>query len=180
MAEAVPGTPEVPVPQADGSPLEFGEPDGQWHMDFQGLLHLGYLTASFEWCGHKIVIKTLNGREDLLIASLIRDWDATIGATKAYAIAVAGLSVLWIDGQPMPTPLGEDESNPDRWAAERFAYAQRWFEPTINAIFNAHLKLLARVSEVVTEMGKEPAPAGWSDSSGSLAPGDFSPAAPSL
>jgi hypothetical protein len=169
-----PAAAQEPVtPQADGSPLEFGEVNDQWRADFHGLLYLGQLTASFEWMGHKIVIRTLTSDEELIIAAMIKEWDQTIAATKAYAVAVCALAVMFIDNQPMPAPLGENGSR-DLWARERFSYALRWYDPTIKAIFNRYLELEARVREVLEEMGKAPAPEGGSnDSAGSLSVADY-------
>jgi hypothetical protein len=169
----------VPVPAADGSPLAYGEMNDQWKTDFHGLLHIGYLTASFEWLGHKIVIRTLRSDEELIIASLIKEWDATIGGTKAYAIATCALAVQFIDGQPMPTPMGENGTR-DRWARERFAYAQTWYSPTITTIFNHYLELENQVKVVLEEMGKAPDPeTGSNASSGSPSAAGFFPAHPS-
>lgn len=174
FSEEVPGF--VPAPLADGT--ETGgpsEPDlAAWAQDFHGLLKLGYLTSTFEWCGHKIVIHTLRTDEELIIASMIREWQETIGGTKAYATAMAALCVDFIDGQPMPIPLGEDYRS-DTWARQRFAYAQRWYPFTIDAIYEEYLALEVRVKQVLEQMGKGQAPEAGSsenaespDSGGSL------------
>jgi hypothetical protein len=98
----------------------------------------------------------------------------TLGATKAYATAVAALAVDSIDGEPMPTPLGETGNGPsgtDQWARERFRYARRWFAPTIDAIFTRHAQLEARVNTILNDLGKgslpgdsAPGPSGTSES----------------
>lgn len=144
----------VPVPEATGQPMEFGPMDERWKSDFHGLLHLGYLTASFEWLGHKFVIKTLDSEEELIIGLLIKEWDGTIAATKAYAIAVCAMCVQFIDSQPMPEPIGQDKLK-YRSAHQRFNYAKQWFNPTITVIFSNYLKLENRVKVVLEEMGKD-------------------------
>lgn len=171
---------EAPAPQAAEETLPeliTGEGSAAWQQDFEGLLYLGYLTGSFTWCGHEIVIKTLTRREDLIIAALVREWDATIGGSIAYATAVSALAVISVDGRPMPAPLGEDEQRGDKWAQDRFELAQRWYEPTITMIFNQWLRLNARMTEVVSEMGKGQAPAGWSDMPAGHVPEGFFQAA---
>jgi hypothetical protein len=166
--------PEPPVPPAaDGSGVIFTEPDARWQADFHGLLHIGELSSSFEWMGHKIVIRTLKVDEELMVASLTAEWAETIGGTKAAAAAICGIAVQNIDGQPMPVPLGESDS-PMQWARDRFAYAQRWYPFTIDAIYARYLELEGRVREILDEMGKESgqedATPGLSASSGSPVP----------
>lgn len=151
---------EPTTPAAEGIEISFDEPDlAKWQQDLHGLLVLGQLSATFEWCGHTIRIKTLNDHEELIIASIVRQWESTIGGAKAYATAICGLAVQSVDGQPMPTPLGE-QGDPDRWALERFNYARRWYPWTIDAIYGHYLMLETRVKEVLSGLGKASAPMG--------------------
>jgi hypothetical protein len=158
-------SPEVPAeapttPAAEGIDIRFDDPKlPEWGRDLHGLLALGQLSATFEWCGHTIRIKTLSTAEELIIASIVRQWESTIGGAKAYATAICGISVQSVDGQPMPTPLGE-QGDSDRWALERFNYAQRWYPWTIDAIYGHYLMLETRVKEVLSGLGKASAPMG--------------------
>lgn len=134
---------------------EFDE--AAWREDFSGLLFMGALHGWFEWCGHRISIRTLTTQEELLVARLTSEYEGGIGGTKAYATALAGLAVEAIDHQPMPVPLGEHPGVPYKWAMERFNYALRWYPPTIDAMFDAYLRLEARQREVMNELGKSSA-----------------------
>ena len=147
-----------------------------WAEDFTGLLTLGELHGWFDWCGHRISIRTLSTSEELLVATLMREHEGSMGGMKAYATATSGLCVEAIDGQPMPVPLGEHPGKPYQWAYERFNYAQRWYPPTIDAILNAYLELEKRQRAVLAGLGKASAPEaaatpGLSGSSGSPADG---------
>jgi len=133
--------------------------ESAWREDFSGLLRLGALRGWFEWCGHRIALRTLTTDEELLVAQLTREFDGSIGATKAYATAICGLAVEAVDRRPMPVPLGEDPDMPYKWALERFNYARRWYPPTIDAIFDAYLRLEIRQREVMTALGKSSAQA---------------------
>ena len=158
--EESPAASAVPPPE-DVLDLHLHEPDtGSWRDDLTGLLRLGYLTAWFDWCGHRIELKTLTTDEELLVASLVRDHEGGLGGAKSYATAMAGMCVTAIDGQPMPVPLGEHPGQERKWAYERYNYARRWFPPTIDAIFTAYLALEVRQREVIEALGKAPAPAG--------------------
>jgi hypothetical protein len=158
--------PDEEAPAADGPTdaepeLHFGEADyAAWREDFSGLLSLGSIPGWFEWCGHRIALRTLTTDEELLVAQLTHEYEGGIGGTKAYATAICGLCVTSIDHQPMPVPLGEHPGVPYKWASERFSYARRWFPPTIDAIFGAYLQLEIRQREVMTALGKASAPEG--------------------
>lgn len=162
--------------QPEGQPsteVHIEDPDtGSWQEDFTGLLSLGALHGWFDWCGHRIAIRTLTTDEELLVAQLIREFEGGMGGMKAYATATSGLCVEAIDHQPMPVPLGEHPNQAYKWALERFNYARRWFPPTIDAILDAYLQLETRQREVMANLGKASAPGaavtpGLSDSSGS-------------
>jgi hypothetical protein len=161
------GFPEGPLtPAADesvpgqGQELDFDDPDPRWRADFHGLLYLGALRGRFTWLGHVIRIRTLRSNEELIVAQLGRDWAETMGGARAHAIAMVALSVESVDGQPLPSPLGEQDAGSIGWAEERFRYAGRWYSYTIDVIFERYLELEARVREVMTELGKGSAPPG--------------------
>lgn len=147
----------VPGP---GEQLAAEDPDPRWRADFHGLLYLGALRARFSWLGHVIRIRTLRSDEELIVAQLGRDWAETMGGARAHAIAMVALAVESIDGQPMPSPLGEQDAGSIGWAEERFRYAGRWYSYTIDAIFERYLELEGRVREVMAELGKGSAPPG--------------------
>ncbi len=169
-------------PAADGSPTQFSDPDPRWSEDFTGLLHLGYLTCTFEYLGHKVLMRTLKTDEELIVAEIVAPWSSTIGGTKAYATALAALAVVTIDGQPMPTPLGETGGG-IQWAQERFNYARRWYPFTIDHFYSRYMELEARVTQILDGLGKgspqEGVTPGSSASAGSPTGGDFSLAPPS-
>lgn len=139
--------------------LHMEDPDtSSWQQDFVGLLQLGAVRGWFEWCGHRIAIKTLTTDEELLVAQLIREFEGGLGGMKAYSTATAGLCVEAIDNQPMPVPLGEQPNAGYAWALQRFNYARRWFPPTIDAIMDAYLDLEKRQRAVMAGLGKVSVP----------------------
>jgi hypothetical protein len=155
--------PDEEVPAGDGPtdavPELHFEPhdEGAWREDFAGLLVTGALRGWFEWCGHRIALRTLTTDEEILVGQLTREFEGSIAGTKAYATAIAGLCAEAIDHQPMPVPLGEHPNQPYKWALERFNYAKRWYPPTIDAIFEAYLRLEARQRDVLAGLGKSSA-----------------------
>lgn len=147
----------VPGP---GETMAFEDPDPRWRIDFHGLLYLGALRGRFTWLGHVFRIRTLRSDEELIVAQLGQAWAETMGGARAHAIAMVALCVESVDGQPMPSPLGEQDAGSIGWAEERFRYAGRWYAYTIDHIFGRYLELEGRVREVMTELGKGSAPEG--------------------
>jgi hypothetical protein len=157
--ESAPAADTIQPPAQALVEIHAQDPDtSAWQADLTGLLELGRLTAWFDWCGHRICIKTLTTDEELLVAQLIQSFEGSMGGMKAYATATAGLAVESIDGQAMPVPLGEHPGQPHAWSLQRFNYARRWFPPTVDAIMDAYLQLEVRQREVMAQLGKASGP----------------------
>jgi len=125
---------------------------------FQGLNYLGSLTKSFSWLGHEFVIRTLGVDEQLAVAQVTDKYKGT-GEHLAYATAVVAMAVVTVDGEELPTPIGEDQMLAE-WAHRRFAYVKaNWFQPTINHVWQEYLQLEDKVAQVIEAMGKAYGPA---------------------
>lgn len=147
------------VPTPEGTPLADGETpqevifDEKWKDPFYGLAYLGAASRTFEWLGHKFVIRTLTTDEELIIASIIKDWKDTIGFDRAYYTAIAALAVETVDGRGLPTPIGEGPGY--GWAIDRFNFVKaRWFRAIIDKVAEQYLILESEVRAVLEEMGK--------------------------
>jgi len=140
---------------------ELPEFDPQYAKDFDGLNYLGALTSQFEWLGHKFVIRTLTIDEYLAVATLTKDYQETIGVTRAYETAIAALCVETIDGKSLPTPV-QEETLGYAWAYQCFNFVKgRWYTYTIKKIYEEYLQLEARAEEVIESMGNA---SGWTES----------------
>lgn len=81
------------------------------------------------------------------------------GEQLAYVAAVVAMAIVTVDGEELPTPIGEDQQLAE-WAHRRFAYVKaNWYQPTINQVFQRYLELEDTVAQVVEAMGKAFAPA---------------------
>jgi hypothetical protein len=149
------------LPTPEGTPLADGETerapavfDERYKEAFHGLAFLGKLSETFEWFGHKIIIRTLNTDAELALAQVIKPWENTSFYQRAYIAAVVACAVETVDGKGLPTPLGE-EDNTYAWAQLRFDYVKaRWFRPTIDTIYGKYLELEGRAREAEEELGK--------------------------
>lgn len=141
-------------PLVDDEGLVLPSFDERHSEDFEGLLYLGALSKSFEWLGHRFVIRTLNQDELLTVPLLIKQWAGTIGQSKAYTSAMAGLCVVSVDGKELPIPVGAGEGDL-AWAYQRFDYAKaNWYQFTIDKIYSQYLELEGRAEAVIEAMGK--------------------------
>ncbi|MFE6000302.1 hypothetical protein ACFQ6C_26135 [Streptomyces sp. NPDC056454] len=137
----------------DGTELPSFDP--KFAEPFKGLLYLGSLTESFSWLGHSFVIRTLGVDELLAVALVIKEYQGTGGGEQlAYATAMVAMSTVSVDGEELPSPIGEDQKLAE-WAYRRFAYVKaNWFQYTISHVFDRYLVLEDKAQQVVDAMGK--------------------------
>jgi hypothetical protein len=132
--------------------------DQRFSEAFQGLNYIGSLTRTFSWLGHEFVIRTLGVDEQLAVAQVASTYKDG-GEQLAYATAVVAMAVVSVDGEELPTPVGEDGKLAE-WAHRRFAYVKaNWFQATINQVWAEYLQLEDKVAQVVEAMGKASGPA---------------------
>jgi hypothetical protein len=128
----------------DGFPDEVVE-------DVDGLLWLGHLEDSFEFCGHEFVIRTLKLEDEMVAGLAAKDYKDTISQAKAWVAAQVGMALVSVDGDesfcPQATPNKKD------FARARFQYITRnWYEPTINYIYVKLMGLNDRQEDILREM----------------------------
>lgn len=132
--------------------------DPKYTDAFKGLLYIGALSTDFTWLQHKFVIRTLRDGEKLAIARIIKPYAETIGADRAYAAAIAAMCVMNVDGDDLPTPIGESRKA-EQWGQERFDYVKdNWHGSTIDRVFNEYVTLEDLAYRVVDALGKASAP----------------------
>lgn len=127
--------------------------DERHRDDFQGLLFLGALQKKFRWLGHTFLIRTLTTDELLMVGQIIKEYEGTVSATKAYTTSIVAMCTTSVDGEHLPFPYKE---GPDLdFALDRFKYvARNWYPFTIDAIYNEYLALEEKVREVLDAMGE--------------------------
>ncbi|MFE0490209.1 hypothetical protein [Streptomyces griseoaurantiacus] len=157
--EAEPEAPASGLKAEDGTELPGF--DERYSEPLQGLLYIGALTDRFSWLGHEFVIRTLGVDEQLAVGQVIKPYEETgaAGAQLAYATAIAAMSVVSVDGEELPSPIGEDQKLAE-WAHKRFAYVKaNWFSYTIQEVFQRYMLLEDVAAKTVDAMGKAFGPA---------------------
>lgn len=140
----------------DPAPVEAETPafDDRYKQPFQGLLYIGALTQQFDFLGHTIVIRTLTADEDLALGELTRQWMDTAAFERAYVTATVAMSIISIDGQQPPIPIGRDETG-FAWAYQRFNWVKaNLLSLTIDRIYREFNALDGTAREVLAEMEK--------------------------
>ncbi|THA72580.1 hypothetical protein E6R60_27000 [Streptomyces sp. A0642] len=129
--------------------------DQRHSENFRGLLYIGSLTERFSWLGHDFVIRTLAVDELLAVSLVLKEYQGTGGGEQlAYATAMVSMSVVSVDGEELPAPIGEDQKLAE-WAHRRFAYVKNnWYQYTISHVFQKYLELEDKAQQVVDAMGK--------------------------
>jgi hypothetical protein len=133
------------------TPAERDEFPEEVMEDVDGLLWLGYLEDVIHYCGHEFVIRTLRSEEQLLAAYVTKDYANTLGQAKAWMAAHVGLALVSVDGNEHF--CDQAGFNKKDFARARFNYiTSKWFEPTINKIYDSYAQLLERQAIVLEEM----------------------------
>ncbi|MFF7198182.1 hypothetical protein ACFZAM_31300 [Streptomyces sp. NPDC008079] len=133
--------------------------DERYTEAFLGLTYVGALTASLSWLGHEFVIRTLGLDEQLAISLVTKPYIGTSGEQLAYTTAVAAMATVSVDGEELPSPIGED-AHLAEWAQARFSFVSKnWFGFTIAKVFERYLELEDKAAQVVAAMGKAFGPA---------------------
>jgi hypothetical protein len=154
-AEVVPGR-QATLPEVlkDEQGNELPGFDERYKEPFTGLLYLGALTKSFSYLGHNFVVRTIGPREQLAIALIVKDYVGSPGEQMAYTTAVVAMACVSVDGQELPSPVGEDAQLAD-WARHRFNYVtNNWWQLTIAKVFEQYLEVESTAVSVVEAMGK--------------------------
>lgn len=142
--------------------------DPKYAEDFTGLLYLGALSEEFTWLGHRFVIRTLRDGEVLAVAMIIKPYMETLGIDRAYAMAIAALCTISVDGQELPVPYGEGKRI-EEWGHQRFEHVRdNWFPYTTTEVYNRYLLLEDTARKVVEALGKASAPEASTPSSNAI------------
>jgi len=128
----------------DGFPDEVAD-------DVDGLLWLGFLEDSFEFCGHEFVIRTLKLEDEMVAGYAAKDYKDSISQAKAWVAAQVGMALISVDGNEDFCP--QAGPNKKDFARARFQYVSKnWYEPTINYIYMKYVELIERQESILREM----------------------------
>ena len=111
--------------------------------DVEGLLWLGYLTATDTVFGHRFTLRTITHGEKLAVSLVTKEYEDTLGMADAYAAATIAASLVMLDGHPFGASLDVAE-DPVRRIEANFKLVKRWFDPVIQALYQKYAQLRVR------------------------------------
>ncbi len=151
--EAGSGDPGVGTDPPEGTaPLP--EFDRRYRDEFAGLLYIGALTKTFDWLGHRFVLRTLRTGELVQASLAVKDWAGSDGYLKAWQSAIVGAAVVSVDGRPLP-PVPLTDQSEDTMVAVRARYVMdHWFPPVLDYLYERYVELELVVRQVIEAMGK--------------------------
>ncbi len=152
-AEAGSGDPGAGAGQPE-RPARLPEFDHRLRDEFSGLLYLGALTQTFDWLGHRFVIRTLRTGELIGVSLAVREYVGSDGYLKAWQAAMVGACVVTVDGHPLP-PVPLTDHPEDSLVRARAQYVMdHWFPPVPDHIYERYVELELVVRQVIAAMGK--------------------------
>lgn len=127
---------------------DFGGFPDQVREDVDGLIWLGYLEDSFDFCGHDFVIRTLRGDEELNAGLVCKEYTDQIGQDRAYVWATISLALVSVDGdENFCPPIGPDVR---KHATAKFRYmTENWYWPIGEFLFGEYVELVQRQTEAL-------------------------------
>jgi hypothetical protein len=135
-------------------PVQLPEFDQRYRDEFSGLLYVGALTKTFDWLGHRFILRTLRTGELVQASLAVKDWAGSDGYLKAWQSAIVGAAVVSVDGRPLP-PVPLTDQSDDTMVAVRARYVMdHWFPPVLDYLYERYVELELVVRQVIEAMGK--------------------------
>lgn len=118
-----------------------------------GLMHLGYLTETINFCGHTFVLETLRPYVKYAIAQALEPYRNTLQEPEVYAALHVGMALTSVDGvsdfcPPTGSNLREYVDARLRWITTETG----WFQPTINFLYANYINLENKVQAGMMEL----------------------------
>ena len=122
-------------------------------VTFASLLTCGRRSKTITVLDHTVVVETLCGDDDLRIALYVKDYQGTLGETRAYQIGVAAAGIRTIDGFPLVQSLYEKATN-DALFDQKVKKVSEMYPTVINRIYRAVMDAEKEFVELAVKLGK--------------------------
>lgn len=87
-----------PWDMGDGEAHSLSDFPEEVQRDVEGLMWLGHLEEEYVFCGHRFVLRTIKGDEELLASLACKEFNETLGQARAWIWAILGQAITSIDG----------------------------------------------------------------------------------
>lgn len=125
----------------------------EWRQPVEGLMYLGQLSETIEFCGHTFGLRTLLPQDKFAISSVIQPYRNTIMEVDVYQAAHVAAGLTAVDGdENFCPPIGADIN---AFLQGRLNYiAKRLYPPTIEFLWTRQQLLEATAAQAIKEMDR--------------------------
>lgn len=146
----LPGTP-LPTPPEEETDDDLS-PEEQ--IMFASLLTCGRRSKTLMAFDHTVVVETINCDDDLRIGLKVKDYQGSLGESRAYQIGVVAAAIRSIDGQPfMPSSLFQDAS-PNALFEDKFTKVSTMYPTVVAKIYRTVMEAEQEFVELAIRLGK--------------------------
>lgn len=142
------GAQAKPEPEPEPSVHKF---DPRYREPLSGMIYIGRLEDTFDWGGHRFVVRTLTLGEQIEAGLLIKPTLGTRVEMKAHQAATVAAGLISVDGNPLMLPIGNAEIE----HRDKYQYLMKnWHAPTIDVVYSRIYRLELRARELVDALGE--------------------------
>lgn len=125
----------------------------EWRLPVQGLLYLGQLNETVEFCGHTFSMKTLLPQDRFAIAIALQPYRNTLSEVEAFQAAHVAMALTAIDDdEDFCPPVGP---NIDTFAKARLNWVSKnLYPPTLAFLWTRHSILEATAEKAIEELDR--------------------------
>lgn len=148
----------MPEESAVASPEEVIDPltlfPPNIRMAVEGLMYLGQLTDTVQFCGHSFGIRTLRPQHRFAIAQVIQPYRNTIEEVGIYRNATVGIALTHVDGDHnFCPPIGPDLEDLVKARLNYVGHHETgWYPPTLEFLWTRHQLLELTAAKAIAEL----------------------------
>lgn len=120
----------------------------------EGLIHLGQLSDTVNFCGHTFGIRTLKPQHKYAIATVLQPYRSTIYEVDIYQNLHVATALTHVDGKHDFCPaIGPDIEDFVRGRLNYVGNVERgWYPPTLEFLWTRYALLEATATEAIAEL----------------------------
>lgn len=143
---------EEAAPQEQDSVDPFAVFSDRVRTPVEGLVYLGQIQETVEFCGHTFELRTLQPQHRFAISVAVQPYRDTLSEADAYQAAHVAMAVVTVDGQDYCPPIGP---NLNSHVEARLKYVgKNWYGPTIAFLWSEYIKLEQKAVEAIQELDR--------------------------
>lgn len=149
----LPPLPGASLPESPSEKLD-DDLSPEEELMFASLLTCGRRSKTLTAFDHTVVVETINCDDDLRIGLKVKDYQGSLGESRAYQIGVVAAAIRSIDGQPfMPSSLFQDASS-DALFEDKFKKVSTMYPTVVAKIYRTVMEAEQEFVELAIRLKK--------------------------